>query len=135
MKRSFAALKQRLARRPDSEHGQAIVRLAIASLILSYLWSLQEFGDNANVAPMLMVMAVETLVGFGLLAGIVVNPGVSHARRWIGMLADYTTLAVLMSLNAEALAPLYVITMWVTIGNGLRYGTFYLYSAVVLSSC
>ena len=135
MPRSFAALKQRLARRPDSEHGQAIVRLAIASLILSYLWGLQQFGDNANVGPMLLVMAVETLVGFGLLAGIVINPEVSHVRRWIGMLADYTTLAVLMSLNAEALAPLYVIIMWVTIGNGLRYGTVYLYSAVMLSAC
>ncbi|MCL1633672.1 ATP-binding protein [Luteimonas sp. SX5] len=134
MRASLAALKQRLAHRPDSEHGQAIVRLAIASLILTYLWSLQQFGDNANVRPMLLVMAVETLVGFGLLAGIVIHPGVSHLRRWIGMLADYTTLAVLMSLNAEALAPLYVITMWVTIGNGLRYGTFYLYSAVGLSS-
>jgi len=41
----------------------------------------------------------------------VINPEVSHVRRWIGMLADYTTLAVLMSLNAEALAPLYVIIM------------------------
>lgn len=135
MGRSFAALKQRLARRPDSEHGQAIVRLAIASLILSYLWGLQQFGDDANVGSMLLVMAIETLVGFGLIAGIVIDPGVSHVRRWVGMLADYTTLAVLMSLNAEALAPLYVITMWVTIGNGLRYGTVYLYSAVVLSSC
>jgi two-component system sensor histidine kinase RpfC len=135
MPRLIAALKQRFANRPDSEHGQALVRMAIASVILTYLWGLQQFGDNANVGPMLSVMAVETLVGFGLLAGIAIHPDVSHARRWTGMLADYTTLAVLMSLNAEALAPLYVITMWVTIGNGLRYGTSYLYSAVVLSSC
>ncbi|TKR33253.1 response regulator [Luteimonas gilva] len=135
MELSLSALKQRLAHRPDSEHGQAIVRLAIAVLILIYLWGLQEFGDNANVGPMLLVMAIETLVGFGLLAGIVVSPGVSHTRRWIGMLADNTTLAVLMSLNADALAPLYVITMWVTIGNGLRYGTRYLFSAVAVAAC
>lgn len=135
MPRTFAAFKQRLARRPDSEHGQALVRLTIACLILIYLWSLQQFGDSANVGPMVLVMLVEAMIGLGLMTAIVVNPGVSHVRRWIGMLADYTTLATLMSLSADALAPLYVIIMWVTIGNGLRYGTTYLYSAVALSSC
>ncbi|TWI03803.1 two-component system sensor histidine kinase RpfC [Luteimonas cucumeris] len=135
MPRSFAALKQRLARRPDSEHGQALVRLIIACVILAYLWGLQRFGaEGVDVGPMVLVMLVEAIIGLGLMTAIVVNPGVSHARRWIGMLADYTTLATLMSLNADALAPLYVIIMWVTVGNGLRFGTAYLYSAMALSS-
>ena len=96
----LARLRQRLAGRPDSEHGQALVRLVIAALILAYLAGLQlASGEPGSHSAMAWVMLAETLVGFGLLAAIVHRPGVSHVRRAIGMVADYTTLAVLMSLG------------------------------------
>ncbi|WP_064746704.1 response regulator [Lysobacter firmicutimachus] len=127
-------LKERLSNRPDSEHGQALVRLIIACLIVAYLLGLQAFEqDSRATQTMLWVMSAESLVGLGLLAGIVRWPGVSHLRRWIGMIADYSTLAALMSLDAPSLAPLYVIVLWVTIGNGLRYGTRYLYTSASLA--
>ncbi len=127
-------LRQRLSDRPDSEHGQALVRLAIACLIVAYLLWLQAFDRGSqSTHTMLWVMSVESAIGLGLMAAIVRSPGVSHLRRWIGMCADYTTLAVLMSLDAASLAPLYVIILWVTIGNGLRYGTGYLASAGALA--
>ncbi|ALN62709.1 sensory/regulatory protein rpfC [Lysobacter antibioticus] len=130
----LSVVKERLSNRPDSEHGQALVRLVIACLIVAYLLGLQAF-DRASVATqtMLWVMSAESLVGLGLMAAIVRQPGASHLRRWIGMIADYSTLAMLMSLDAPALAPLYVIVLWVTIGNGLRYGTTYLYTAASLA--
>lgn len=135
MTHPVAWIQSRLSHRPDSEHGQALVRLVIACLILAYLWGLQIVGDESDVhALMLMVMLAEAMIGLGLFAAILINPGVSHVRRWIGMLADYTTLATLMSLDAPSLAPLYVLILWVTIGNGLRYGTTYLYSAAALAS-
>jgi len=128
-------LLQRFRNRPDSEHVQALVRLVIACLIVLYLWGLQRFsGDAVDVQAMVMVMLIEAVVGLALVAGIAMDPRVSHLRRWIGMLADYATLAILMSLRADALAPLYVLILWVTIGNGLRYGTAYLYSAGALSA-
>lgn len=122
----------RLRERGDSEHGQALVRLSIALLILAYLWWLKP--TVPGVGHMAMVMLGESLVGLGMMAWILWRPQKSHVRRWIGMVADYTTLGILMSLNPEALAPLYVLIMWVTIGNGLRYGTRYLYSATALGS-
>ena len=114
-------IASRLRGRPDSEHGQAIVRLSIALLSLAYLWWLQSWLPRVD--RMAMVMLGESLVGMVLLGWILVRPGRSDLRRWIGMLADYSTLGILMSLSAQALAPLYVLIMWVTIGNGLRYGT------------
>jgi Signal transduction histidine kinase len=120
----------RLEGREDSEHGQAIVRLAIALLILAYLWWLAQ--RLPSVAPMFAVMLAESLVGLGLVAWLLVKPGVSHVRRWIGMLADFSTLAILMLLNPKPLAPLYVLILWVVVGNGLRYGPRYLYSAAGL---
>ncbi|SFK94818.1 response regulator [Lysobacter sp. cf310] len=128
-------LKERLSNRPDSEHGQALVRLVIACLIVAYLLGLQAFEhDSQATMVMLWVMLGESVIGLALLAGIVASPGVSHSRRWIGMIADYSTLAMLMSLDAPSLAPLYVIVLWVTIGNGLRYGTTYLYTAAGLAA-
>lgn len=128
-------MRQRLTGRPDSEHGQALVRLVIAALILAYLAGLQvASGEPGSHGAMAWVMLAETLVGLGLLAAIVARPGVSHVRRAIGMVADYSTLAVLMSLEARSLAPLYVIILWVTIGNGLRFGATYLYTASALAS-
>ena len=130
-----ATVRERLSGRPDSEHGQAIVRLVIAAMILAYLGGLQiASGEPGSYAAVAWVMFAETLVGLALIAAIVHRPGVSHLRRAIGMVADYTTLAVLMSLDAPSLAPLYVIILWVTIGNGLRFGTTYLYTAAALGS-
>jgi two-component system, sensor histidine kinase RpfC len=126
------AHRQRLSNRPDSEHGQALVRLVIAILIIAYLYGMESGREHSHTNIALYVMAAEGLVGLGLMAAIVFNPGISHIRRWIGMIADYSTLAILMSLEPRGLAPLYVIILWVTIGNGLRYGTTYLLSASVL---
>ena len=135
MKEGVALIVGRLSNRPDSEHQQALIRLVIACMILSYLWGLQAFAaPRSNIHLMFQVMLAESVVGLVLVAGIVFRPGVSHLRRWVGMLADYSTLAILMSVQADALAPLYVIVLWVTIGNGLRYGNFYLYSAAGLAS-
>jgi two-component system sensor histidine kinase RpfC len=136
VKRRLGLLLQRFRNRADSEHEQALVRLAIATLILSYLFGLHYFAPPASehVGPMLLVMLAETIVGIGLVAWIAAMPGVSHLRRGVGMLADYGTLTVLMLLSPVALAPLYVIVLWVTIGNGLRYGRRYLFSAAVLAA-
>jgi len=127
-------LKARLSHRPDSEHAQALVRLVIASMIVAYLWGLRAAGDQGGGhATMLLVMLVEALVGLGLIVAIVVQPGISHVRRWIGMIADYTTLMLLMSTAPDSLAPLYVLLQWVTVGNGLRYGAIYLYSSCAIA--
>lgn len=134
MKAILTSAKQRLSGRPDSEHGQALVRLVIAVLILLYLAGLRTFGGDPGVDRMVVVMLLESIVGLGLMGWIIAAPERSDLRRWIGMGADYATLGTLMSFSPSELAPLYVIVMWVTIGNGLRYGTTYLYSASALGS-
>lgn len=127
-------MRARLANRTDSEHGQAMVRMIIACLLTGYIYILRRLGmgDTEALSLMLMVMLVETFVGTVLLAHIFAYPAASHPRRWAGMVADYTVLAVLMLVDPASLAPLYVLILWVTIGNGLRYGMHYLLSASLL---
>ena len=137
MKTFVAFLRGRLRNRPDSEHAQALVRLVIAALILAYLlWlaiAMPSVHDEA-FPWVLGVILAETLLGFGLFVAIVLNPAVSHVRRVIGMVADFFTLGAMMSLHGDALAPLYIVYLWVAIGNGLRYGPRYLRVSVAMAT-
>jgi two-component system sensor histidine kinase RpfC len=130
-------LRSRFSNRPDSEHQQAIVRLIIAALILCYMLGLATITprhqDEAFFWALGVILA-ETMLGFGLVVAIVLQPGVSRVRRLIGMAADFSTLAAMMSLHGEALAPLYIVYLWVAIGNGLRFGPRYLAASVAMAA-
>jgi two-component system sensor histidine kinase RpfC len=129
---SLQWLRSRFAQRPDSEHGQAIIRIVVLSVVLIYMLLRQAMGvdtDTGAKAVMAMV-AIGFAVGTGLLVGIVAKPGVSHVRRSIGMVADYSLMGAAMAVIGEPLAWVYIILMWVTVGNGLRYGNRYLAVAV-----
>ncbi|MGV8944314.1 ATP-binding protein [Thermomonas sp.] len=127
-------MQGRLVGRPDSEHSQVFVRIAITTLFIAYL-GLQVGGDSS---PALfgtwLILLGELVVSVGLLAGILANPGPSNVRRWLGILADYAAMAGVMHLMGEAATPLYAVYLWVTIGNGMRYGPRYLYAATALAA-
>lgn len=130
----ISRLRLRFANRPDSEHSQAIVRLGILALVLGYLvWSSSAGGRPPAYGPVLLMVAAGFVVGIGLLAGIWARPGVSHGRRVVGMISDYGLMAAAMTTMGAPLAWVYVIIMWVTVGNGLRYGNRYLYLAMVMA--
>ncbi|HEY5970945.1 MAG TPA: ATP-binding protein [Pseudoxanthomonas sp.] len=129
-------LKSRLAHRPDSEHGQALVRLALFAGVMAYMLLGAALGGlPQNVSYTALAMSsVGFSVGLALFCWILWSPGKSHVRRVIGMFTDYGLMATAMSLMGEPLAWLYVIMMWVTVGNGLRYGNRYLASAVTMAA-
>ena len=134
----LATLRSRLRNREDSEHEQAIVRLVIAAVILVYMlgvWSVPvESETSTGLIWAARVILAETVLGFGLVVAIFITPKPSTVRRSIGMLADYATLGAMMVLYDRALAPLFVVYLWVTIGNGLRYGPRFLAAAIVLAA-
>ncbi|MGO4549893.1 ATP-binding protein [Lysobacter sp. 2RAF19] len=128
---AFAALRQRLINRPDSEHGQALVRLAVLSVVLVYLLVRGPGSEPwAEYRDVLLMVGTGFAVGLAIVLSIVARPGVSHVRRAIGMLSDYGLMGLAMVRMGEPLAWVYVILMWVTVGNGLRFGNRYLYLAV-----
>jgi two-component system sensor histidine kinase RpfC len=89
---------------------------------------------DSSLTWVLLTLMVETVVGVGLLVAIALKPGVSHTRRWIGMVTDYTATGIIMHLQGGVVAPLYIVYLWVTVGNGLRYGPHYLASAAALAA-
>lgn len=128
-------IKDRLARRTDSEHGQALTRILMVSLILGYeLVSSHRWDMPASLLHYVVALTlISLLVSLGLFAWIVARPARSNLRRGLGMVADYSLMAMAMSAVGEPMACIYVVVMWVTIGNGLRYGNRYLYLAVAMA--
>lgn len=132
----LADLRSRYSRRPDTEHAQAFIRLGVLGVVLVYLCgvgSITGFHDSA-LRTVLLFVAIESVAGAAILVAIALRPGISHARRVVGMLVDYTMMGAAMCLMGEQLAPVYVVYLWVTIGNGLRYGPRFLMIAVALAS-
>jgi len=127
----------RLRNREDSEHEQAIWRVAIPSVVLCYMLGIWTVSPEPYASSHLFwagcVVAFEGLLGAALVAAILMRPAPSNTRRYIGMVADYTALAAVMILYDRVLAPLYVVYLWVTIGNGLRYGPKFLVVAIAMA--
>jgi two-component system sensor histidine kinase RpfC len=121
------AARARLASRPDTEHEQAIVRLAVGLLLGAYFlpgglrvseWSALEFHYIAY--------AGYSAVSMIIFAWIFASPGVSHLRRCVALLADFGMISVTMWYYGEAALPMLLAYVWVTLANGFRYGPGYL---------
>ena len=125
-------IRERLSDRPDSEHSQAIVRLIMLCVVLAYLQLVVAGRPDVAVALDLSqkFLILEFAVAFGIFGWLLARPGASYPRRVLGMVADYSLMGVGLFLLGELLAWLYVVIMWVTVGNGLRYGPRFLYTAV-----
>lgn len=136
MKRRLQWIHRRLRQRSDTEHGQTLIRVGIFVGVIVCMMVAENLGYLAPDVYLTSVLmsGVGVLVGLTLFAAILARPGKSNARRIVGMVTDYGLMTVAMILQGEPLAWLYVIIMWVTVGNGLRYGNRYLIGAVV-SAC
>ncbi|MGB4859139.1 MAG: ATP-binding protein [Dokdonella sp.] len=128
----FSYVRQQLSDRPDTEHEQAIIRLLVLGAATLYATGVTIFSHWEGSQNPSLPFFVEFIVGLGLLGSIVVNPAVSHVRRGLGMLIDYSMLTISMVMVGEPMASLIVVMLWVTVGNGLRYGVKFLRAAVML---
>jgi len=135
MRRLYPRLKQRLAQRPDSDHGQAIVRIALITVILLYVLMPGPRHDlpPAQYHGVLAIVLTGLTLSLGLFGWLLWRPGRSDPRRVAGMLADYGLIAAGMVQMGEPLAWVYIVVMWVTVGNGMRFGNNYLYVAVAMA--
>ena len=128
----FGSFLRRFLQRPDSEHQQALVRLIVLAVVVAYLEGMVRGRPEAmeSLRLSLQFLAFEFMVALGIVAWLLAQPGVSYTRRILGMIADYSLMGVGMVLLGELLAPMYVVLLWVTVGNGLRYGPRFLYAAI-----
>jgi two-component system sensor histidine kinase RpfC len=130
----LAVLRRRLSGRPDTEHEQALIRIAIVALLLGPFALLAVLlPDPAGFDQGALLAGVYLLISLGYLAWIVADPGVSRVRRVLGMITDHTALSLVVWQGDAWVGALYPIYLWITFGNGFRYGVPYLAAAAVFS--
>ena len=120
----------------EGEREQAIIRVVITLVVLFYLGYTQLSGAGVEDGHLLTTTAVGAylLVGFAVLASFRLWPRPSHLRRIITLTTDLTITTFAMYQAGELGAPFFTVTLWVTIGNGVRYGVRYLYYGTLLGA-
>jgi len=131
----FAAIREKFANRPDSEHEQAGIRLVIGLLGSAYLINAVLKDDVISLHEWHVIALAVFFVTFSLaiLISILIQPQVSVWRRITGIFLDVATNTTVLYLMGEVGAVVYGIYLWVAFGNGFRYGPRYLYAAAFLS--
>lgn len=126
-------INARLRNRDDSEHNQAIVRLALVAMIGAYYLALNLGGAiSAPVSQRLGWIGVAYLLLSALYFGLIlVNPTRSPPRRLVAMASDMAALTLTISVLGIWGTVLHPVYLWITLGNGFRYGVFYLAASAV----
>jgi two-component system sensor histidine kinase RpfC len=131
----FKSLKHRLKARDDSEHEQAALRIVIVGLVLAYMaifhgapgkWSSLDWTIIAGLSAF-FVLAVAIFVA------ICIWPTKNIPRRLVGMLADNGGATWYMCLAGDYGFSMTGVFLFVTFGNGFRYGRQYLFASQLLS--
>ncbi|WP_099050786.1 hybrid sensor histidine kinase/response regulator [Pararhizobium polonicum] len=115
----------------DAERGQAIVRIVVVPLFFLYIIPALILTHRTGV----LVTAFGFYSAFYfpfvwlLLYDTVKRPGNYLWRRGAAMTGDYIAMTFAMSVGGATTLPVYATLLWVTVGNGLRFGTTYLAAA------
>jgi two-component system sensor histidine kinase RpfC len=122
-----------VAQRPELE--QALLRVGIGGLVLVYLAAHvyrdgQVTGDEGQV---LWVAIGFFLFSIALTAQILTSQSVSVARRFLGMVADNGVTSYCLIQTGEPGAVIIGVYLFITFGNGFRYGRTYLHACQVMS--
>jgi two-component system, sensor histidine kinase RpfC len=133
--RWIKALKDKLTRVDRPEFEQAAIRVAVVALIVAYLHYAS--GSDGFVDPSearALWWASATLVfGLALLMRVVATGGKSVVRRVSGMLVDNAATTYCLILMGESGAIIIGVYLFITFGNGFRYGRRYLHASQALS--
>src|SRR4026209_1938147 len=128
----MATLARRIAAARDvdpMEFDQSKVRFvilttAIVYLLISFLW-------DRTLTDTELVVLVASIIVLGLSAAdfawMLLRPGVNHPRRRATVVLDMAALSVGMTFGGETMTVLFPIYPWVILGNGFRYGRWYLH--------
>ncbi len=135
MQSPIETIQQRLGNREDSEHVQAVIRLllTVVTIAIMYVLDPPETARRAYFLIGRLVILSSFVIAVGILISIVVAPAVSVGRRCIGMTHDTLILSVALYLGQATLAPYAALYLIVSVANGFRFGTRYLYATTAMS--
>ncbi|WNW14340.1 hybrid sensor histidine kinase/response regulator [Pseudomonas sp. DTU_2021_1001937_2_SI_NGA_ILE_001] len=119
----------------NSELDQATLRLTVSTCASLYIFVVAclPSSDFATYAPILWYMAFFVSVAVPLRMAIKRWPGHFFWRRLFAMAHDYSGISFAMVVGGEGALPVYAALLWVTLGNGMRFGSRYLAAATLIA--
>jgi two-component system sensor histidine kinase RpfC len=122
MRTWLSDIRRRLAARTDSEHEMSLNRLAFLVLMTTYL--LIEPVPQQTEA--LAVMGLGLLLVVGIFAHILCYPAPNVTRRVLAACGDLFTISFQIHAGGDAGAAFYPLLLWTVLGNGFRFGAWWL---------
>ncbi|SES40502.1 Response regulator receiver domain-containing protein [Rhizobium sp. NFR03] len=111
----------------DTEKAQALVRIIIVTGAISYVLPSILMGATPTeawgVVPLLIYYFPFSLAAYLWIAR---RPGENRLRRTITITHDLGALTFTVAMGGATFLPLFAIMLWITVGNGLRFGPAYL---------
>lgn len=135
MRRGLANIATAFAQRDDSEHEQIMIRVVFVFVVIAYLMVVALTAPKmaAEIRLPLLAMNFGMVISWAFLIHLLINPQRSVVRRLLAMQADLWILTCVLATGHEATAVWYPIYLWVTFGNGFRYGNRYLLTSAAIS--
>ncbi len=136
MKQILNRLRARLQNRPDTEHEQALIRLAVGTILFFYLLpgAFVDTGEQLETDLLYLgVMLSFLAAAMVIFTRILIQPGVSASRRIFGAILDAGTATFFMVVAEFQAMPLFLVYFWITLANGFRYGGSYLLASLGFS--
>jgi len=134
LRNPVSAIKERVEARPDTEFEQATIRIVIVTIVVAYLIASDLLGYIAlRSSPAALFLGIFYLTSWAIWGAIIIQPQVSEIRRSIALVADLSIVLYLMYDLGAIGVPLFALLLWVTFGNGFRYGTRHLYLSMALN--
>ncbi|MEO8004836.1 MAG: ATP-binding protein [Betaproteobacteria bacterium] len=122
--------RDRLKSRSDSEHEQAILRIVLVGLITAYMWGrISGLPGEASEHDRILLGGLFGffVLAFAIFAAICIWPETNVPRRIVGMLADVGGTTFALFLAQDSGVGLIGVFLFITFGNGFRYGRKYLF--------
>ncbi|GJL80658.1 MAG: sensory/regulatory protein RpfC [marine bacterium B5-7] len=111
-----------------AELEQAVLRLVVGGIILGWVFShglVDQLQDRLAASAFLIVAT-------GILISLLLQPAASHARRVLAIVLDMACITYAMHISGRLGAPVFFAFIFVTIGNGFRFGNPFLFVALAL---
>lgn len=123
---ALADIRKRIGARPDTEFQQALIRVVIGVAFYGFFSSPipnlpVPLRGHAQLVSLVFIAIAVVLLGV-----VAMSRSAVPWRRVVGMALDFSTASYLLSQAGESGSLLLVVYLWVTLGNGFRYGVKYL---------
>ena len=125
----------RLQSRDDSEHEQALIRIAVICAMYAFMLFIPHEPSQHDrvVWGSTLIFVVGISGSLAVLAHIVLWPWVNRVRRFLALLIDTAGANAALYVGGMAASAFYPFLLWTILGHGFRYGRTHLWAAAVIS--